>query len=160
MTDDAKADPVADQLAIQGVLHRYASALDNKDWPELEHVFTEEIRADFRSFGVSKIFRGRADDWAARLQSSLGGMQATQHLMGNHRYRLQGTRRARGSTYVQATHVCPNDWGGDRYVVGGRYDVSLDKIEGAWRIAAYALIVTWHSGDRHVLRAAARRQSR
>ena len=157
MTDDRTPQAIADQLAIREVLHRYASALDTKDWSDLAHVFTDEIRADFRTFGVRRAFKGRADDWIAMLQGSLGGMDATQHLMGNHRYQVQRNGRARGTTYLQATHICANALGGDLYTVGGRYDVALRKIEGAWRIASYTLIVTWRSGDRHVLRAAARR---
>ena len=158
MSVEPTPQSLADQLAIRDVLHRYASALDTKDWPDLHHVFSEEIRADFRAFGVKTIFRGRAEEWIRLMEGSLGGMDTTQHLMANHRYRLQGRQRATGTTYIQATHVCRNDAGGDRYVVGGRYDVTLRKVEGDWRISAYTLHVTWHSGDRHVLRAAAQRR--
>ena len=147
----------SDFLAIQDVLHRYASALDGKNWPDLRTVFTAEVRADFRSFGVKQVFTGPAGEWIARLEGTLSGMDATQHLMGNHHYTLAG-ERATGTTYLQATHVCANEAGGDHYVVGGHYEVDLHKAGEAWWIAAYTLVVSWQAGDRGVLRAARRRR--
>jgi hypothetical protein len=53
--------------------------------------------------------------------------------------------------------VCKNDWGGDTYTVGGHYAVEMQRGPAGWRIIMYALHVTWHDGDRHVLRAAMRK---
>ena len=83
-------------------------------------------------------------------------MDAVQHLMGNHLYTIEADQ-ARGTTSIRALHACKNDWGGDTYTVGGHYTVEMVRGPEGWRITHYALQVTWHDGDRHVLRAAARK---
>ncbi len=149
-------DSAAERQAVHDVMHRYALAIDTKDWPLLQVVFAERVRADFRSFGVKQVFDGAGRDWVERVRSAIAGMDATQHLMGNHLYEIEDGR-ATGTSYIQAIHVCKNDWGGDTYTIGGHYDVRMTRADDGWRIAEYALNVAWHQGDRHVLRAAARK---
>jgi hypothetical protein len=145
-----------DRLAVHDVMHRYALAIDTKTWSLLETVFADRLTADFRSFGSKQVFEGPAAEWVEILRSTLEGMDATQHLMGNHLYDITGDR-ARGTTYIQARHVCQNDWGGNTYTVGGHYTVEMLRRSEGWRIETYTLNVTWHDGDRHVLRAAVRK---
>lgn len=150
------SDRADDTIAVHSIMHRYALAIDTKDWDALAAVFADEVVADFRSFGAHEIFRGKSSEWVAQVGSTISGMDATQHLMGNHLYEI-GADRAEGTTYIQARHVCRNDWGGDVYTVGGHYDVQMARVDGTWKIAEYAINCTWHEGDRHVLKAAARR---
>ncbi len=147
---------VEHRLAVHDVMHRYAIAIDTKDWELLKKVFSDTITADFRSFGNKTVFEGPAADWIEIVRSTIQGMDATQHVMSNHLYGIDGTR-AHGTSYIQAIHICKNDWGGDTYTVGGHYTVEMSQRDEGWRIDKYALNVTWHDGDRHVLRAAARR---
>ena len=139
-------------------MHRYALAVDTKDWAALEQVFCPDVTADFRSFGARQVFTGSSTEWVATIRSTLDGMDATQHAMSNHLYAVDGDR-ANGTTYIQARHVCKNDWGGDTYTVGGHYAVELRLLDNEWRIERYTLHCTWHEGDRHVLKAAARRMA-
>ena len=145
-----------DRQAVHDVMHRYALAIDTKDWVGLAAVLDDRIRADFRSFGVRQVFEGAGADWADQIRTSIAGMDATQHLMANHLYSIAGDR-ATGTSYIQALHLCRNDWGGDRYTIGGHYDVEMARRGDGWRIAFYRLNVAWHQGDRHVLRAAIRK---
>ncbi len=147
---------VEDRLAVHDVMHRYALAIDTKDWDLLKTVFAASITADFRSFGNKTVFEGPASDWIEIVRSTIQGMDATQHVMSNHLYDVDGPR-AHGTSYIQAIHVCKNDWGGDTYTIGGHYTVSMHRGAEGWRIATYRLNITWHDGDRHVLRAATRR---
>ena len=144
------------RLAVHDIMHRYALAVDTKDWQLLETVFAEQLRADFRSFGSKQIYEGPAAGWIDLVRSTIQGMDATQHMMGNHLYDIAGNN-ARGTTYIRALHVCKNAWGGDMYTVGGHYTVEMVRRPAGWRITTYALHVTWHDGDRHVLRAAMRK---
>jgi len=147
---------LADRIAVEDVMHRYALAIDSKDWALLERVFADRLTADFRSFGVKNAFEGTRAEWIANVRGTIDGMDATQHMMANHLYDIDGDR-ATGTTYIRALHVCRNDWGGDRYTIGGYYDVTMARQADGWRITTYALNVTWSEGDRHVLRAATRR---
>lgn len=148
-----------ERVAIHDVMHRYALAIDTKDWGLLESVFCPEVTADFRSFGSKAVFTGSRNGWIAQVRATIEGMDATQHQMTNHLYTVDG-ERAQGTTYIRALHVCRNDWGGDRYTAGGHYHVGLLRAHGEWRVREYRLEVTFHEGDRHVLRAAARRAAR
>lgn len=147
-----------DRFAVHDVMHRYALAIDTKDWSLLETVFADRVTADFRSFGGKQIFEGSASEWVENVRSTIQGMDATQHLMGNHLYEIDGDN-ARGTTYIRALHVCKNDWGGDTYTIGGHYSVEMGRDPEGWRIDKYTLHIAWHEGDRHVLRAATRKVS-
>ncbi len=149
-------DRIEDLLAVQDVMHRYALAIDTRDWGELGTLFCTQISADFRSFGAKEVYRGPAAGWVQQVRATIAGMDATQHQMSNHSYGFE-QGRASGTTYIQARHVCRNDWGGDTYTIGGHYSVAMVLHRGAWLIESYTLRCTWHEGDRHVLRAAARR---
>ena len=142
-----------DRLAVHDVMHRYALAIDTKNWELLETVFADQITTDFRSFGGKEAFEGPAAGWIDTIRSTIDGMDATQHMMSNHLYEINGDR-ARGTTYIRALHVCKNDRGDDDYTVGGHYTVEMVRGSGGWRIVKYALQVTWHDGNRSVMRAA------
>lgn len=150
------SDAANDAIAVHNVMHRYALAIDTKNWEALGDVFADEVVTDFTSFGARDVFRGDRSSWVAQVSSTISGMDATQHLMGNHLYEIDD-ERAVGTTYIQARHVCRNDWGGDVYTIGGHYDVRMDRVDDEWKIAEYTLNCTWHDGDRHVLKAAERR---
>jgi hypothetical protein len=147
-----------DRLAVHDVMHRYALAIDTKNWTLLATVFADRVTADFRSFGSKEVFEGAAAGWIEAVRSTIQGMDATQHMMGNHLYTIDGDC-ARGTTDIRALHVCKNDWGGDSYTVGGHYTVEMVRSPEGWRIEKYTLHVTWHDGDRHVLRVATRKAS-
>lgn len=147
-----------DRLAVHDVMHRYALAIDTKNWTLLKTVFADQVTADFRSFGGKEVFEGSAAAWIDNIRSTVQGMDATQHTMSNHLYDIHGDR-ARGTTYIRALHVCKNDRGDDDYTIGGHYTVEMVRGSEGWRIAKYTLQVTWHDGNRHVLRAASRKAS-
>lgn len=148
-------ESTSDVIEVHNVMHRYAMAIDTKNWEALAAVFADEVTADFRSFGARDVYTGDGAGWVAQVGGTISGMDATQHLMGNHLYELDGSE-ASGTTYIQARHVCRNDWGGDVYTVGGFYEVEMVESGDGWKIRKYTINCTWHEGDRHVLKAAAR----
>lgn len=145
-----------ERFAVHDVMHRYALAIDTQDWALLETVFADRVTADFRSFGSKQVFEGPAAAWIENVRATIQGMDATQHMMGNHLYTIDADR-AHGTTYIRALHVCKNDWGGDTYTVGGHYSVEMVRSSAGWKVENYTLHVTWCDGDRHVLRAATRK---
>ena len=150
------SNPSDPRTAVHDVMHRYALAVDTKHWHQLVSVFTPTITADFRSFGAREVWDGPASGWVHQVKTTIAGMDATQHTMSNHLYDIKGDL-ATGTSYIQARHVCNNEWGGNTYIIGGHYEVSMSRVEGAWLISAYTLVCTWHEGNRQVLKAATRR---
>lgn len=145
-----------DRAEISDVLHRYAKAIDTKDWALLATCFTEDLEADFRSFAGKEVVSGRGR-WVEAIRSTIQGMDATQHLTGNHSHQVRGDE-ASLTAYIQAVHWLRNDRGDTEYTVGGYYDCELVRSPEGWRIRKYRLTVIWARGNRDILRLAQKKR--
>jgi 3-phenylpropionate/cinnamic acid dioxygenase small subunit len=153
MTDD-DLRTVADRMAISDVLHRYATAIDTKNFDLLHQVFDAEVETDFSSFGGKVRTCSRAE-WVDTIRNTVGGLDVTQHLTGNHVHQIDGDR-ANLVAYLQAFHRFCGSRGEPDYFIGGYYDCDLVRRPEGWRILRYALNTTWQRGNRDVMREAAR----
>ncbi len=143
-----------DRLELEDVMNRYAASIDLRDWARLRSVFADgEIEADFTSMGVNEVFRGPADRWVDTVRQSISGFDATQHFFANHSVEVDGDR-AVDTRYMQARHQVE----GAHYTIGGYYTGHMVRTPGGWRIARYALTVTFADGDRKLMGIAYRRQ--
>jgi hypothetical protein len=119
----------ADVEAITGVLVRYATAIDTKDWPLLRSCFIGDVVADYGDIGT---WRG-IDDLVGFMDAAHAGMGPTQHLLSNYRIDVDGDL-ASSVTYVHAVTVLardPDDW----IDTIGVYEDRLVRAEDGWRIA-------------------------
>ncbi|MEQ9643109.1 MAG: nuclear transport factor 2 family protein [Alphaproteobacteria bacterium] len=148
-------DQLNDRVAISDVLHRYCRAIDIKDWALLETCFTEDLEADFTSFAGRDVVCGR-DNWLKAIRLTISGLEATQHLTGNHTIALHGDAASLRAD-IQAVHILANPRGDGEYTVGGWYDIDLRRTDDGWRIGRYKLTVRWSRGNRDLLRLAAKR---
>ncbi|MDO9410844.1 nuclear transport factor 2 family protein [Patulibacter sp.] len=145
-------DPT-DRLDVIDLMHRYATALDTRDWELLAEVFTEDGATDYGELGG--INRG-PDAIAALCRGALAGLDASQHLIGNVTCALDGDVGT-ASCYFQAQHVIAGADGGDHLLVGGSYTDELRRVDGRWRIALRTLTPTWSSGNPEIFRIGAER---
>jgi hypothetical protein len=152
---DATVQELLDRADVSAVLHRYCRAIDTKDWALLESCFTEDMEADFRSFAGRETVKGQ-EPWLAAIRSSMAGMDATQHLSGNHNAQIDGDRATLRAD-IQAVHILHDARGDSEYTVGGWYDIEFTRAPEGWRIHRYSLTVSWHRGNRDLLRQAARK---
>jgi 3-phenylpropionate/cinnamic acid dioxygenase small subunit len=134
------ADEIADQLAIHDALFRYAHALDDRDWQLLRTCFTEDAVCEVgaKLTGIDSII--------AFAEGVLSRFDVTQHLIANPRCMIDGDR-AESVCDLQAQHIARGAPGGERYVIGGRYEDSLVRTPEGWRIAHRRLRVTWSEGN-------------
>lgn len=146
---------IADRLAVSDVMHRYATAIDTRDFGLLEQVFDDTVESDFSTLG-GKPWSGPRADWIEAVRLTVAGLTTTQHLTGNHVHRIEGDT-AHLNAYLQAMHHLSGARGDPDYLIGGHYDVDLARRPAGWRITRYRLTVTWQRGDRDVLRQAAKR---
>jgi len=144
----------AERLAVSDVLHRYATAIDTKNFDLLHQVFTAEVETDFTSFGGKPVRCSRAE-WVDTVRKTVGNLDATQHLTGNHVHQIDGDR-ATLVAYLQAFHRFSASRGEPDYIIGGYYDCDLVKTDEGWRISRYRLNTTWQRGNRDIMREAAR----
>jgi hypothetical protein len=89
MTPEEQIQLLADRAAISDVVHRYATALDTRDWDLYRSIFTDEIEMNYGSTGGVPE-RMKADDWVDRWRAQFAGFDATQHLSANHVYDIRG----------------------------------------------------------------------
>lgn len=83
-------------------------------------------------------------------RQTIGHLDATQHLVGNHVVNVDGDH-ATCVANIQGTHVLTNPSGGPTWTVGGRYDIALDRCANRWRVSAVSLTVRWTAGNQHIL---------
>jgi 3-phenylpropionate/cinnamic acid dioxygenase small subunit len=133
-----------DREQIVEALAEIAAALDSRDWDALREWFT----ADTHAYGV----RGQ-DALVEQVQAHLGGVGATQHLLGNHRVTVDGDT-ARALTYWRAHHVGTGPMDGSSFEAMGEYDDHLVRTAEGWRISRRWVDVRISVGDFAVLRPA------
>jgi len=141
--DPIELQGIADRFQIEDVLARYCTALDSKQWEMLTEVFAPDGVAEFGDLG------GRHEgprSIAEFVSSILGGLDASQHLLGNEVVRVSGDR-AKATCYFQAQHLLVSANGGNTYLVGGIYDDELVRTPEGWRIALRQLTPTWYDGN-------------
>src|SRR3972149_3056387 len=79
-----------DRQAVSGVVSRYATGIDMRDWTLYRTCFTDEVEIDFTSWSGGEAQRLPADQWVAGVRSGLAGFESTQHISTNHVITLDG----------------------------------------------------------------------
>jgi hypothetical protein len=131
------AAPLADRLAIQDVLCRYARGIDRCDEAVLRAVWWPGATADYGNGA------GDAGDWSGAVVTALGAMRRTQHFLGNMLIEIDGDG-ATAETYCRAYHEIDGTGGPEEMEVGGRYLDRLEKRDGEWRIAQRRYVLDWN----------------
>lgn len=132
---------LADRLAIQDVLCRYARGIDRCDEALLRSVWWPGATADYGSGTVD------AGDWSGQVVTALATMRRTQHFLGNMLIEIDGDR-ATAETYCRAYHEVDGDGRPAEMEVGGRYLDRLEKRDGEWRIADRRYVHDWNRNTR------------
>ena len=131
-----------DEREIHQVATRYCRALDTKDWALLDDVFVPEATGQL---GTPTMLVG-IEAIRGRIQSALGHLDDSQHLVGNHEIAVDGDA-ATHRCYLQAQHIRKAATGGPNYIVAGRYEDRLVRTDAGWRIAHRTLTVMWTDGN-------------
>jgi ketosteroid isomerase-like protein len=139
MMDTPQLLDLAARVEITEAMYKVARSLDRCEWDLLESVITDDIVIDMSSYaGESSVFG--AEEWLARGQRLFPNLTATQHLMAN------------PVVEVQAKHVRVTQDGQATYDLGGYYTVGFRRcVDGRWRIARFALTVTWEEGNPSIM---------
>ena len=137
---------LVDKSQIGDLLAQYSTALDTRDWDALGQVFTADASCDYGSLGSP---RG-VDEITSLVRSTLSGLDATQHLIGNVTVQTDGDQ-ATADCYLIAQHIRTGAPGGDHYLIGGRYSDRLVRTPQGWRISHRTLHRMWTTGNRGVI---------
>ncbi|MDD3352074.1 nuclear transport factor 2 family protein [Zoogloea sp.] len=140
--DEVTLDTLLDEARIGKVLMGYAEALDRRDWPALEQVFTADATAHYTSIGH---FEGR-EAIIEVVRQALSVCGPTQHLIGTVRIAVHGDG-ATARCYLQAIHAGLGDYRDRTLTVWGEYRDRLVRRPEGWRIAHRELALIHMSGD-------------
>lgn len=141
------SDASADRWGLVDLLNAYGGALDDRDWDALAACFAADGSADYGpELGVH---HGGAAV-AALCRGVLASLDATQHVITNHRFDLRGDA-AEVRCHVVAQHTRAGASGGENYTLGGSYRLAAVRDGDAWRIRRLVLHVRWREGNPAVL---------
>ena len=116
-----------DRFAIQDLMVRYATAIDNRDWALLRSCFTEQCNAEYGEFGAWST----ADDLAEAMDGMHKHVGVSLHRMSNISPVADGDD-ALSKTYVDVTILTKD---GDKAIKAtGWYEDRLVRQDGGWKI--------------------------
>lgn len=126
---------VADQLAIQAVLHLHCRGLDRLDRESIQCAYWPEAEVDYGSF------KGSAHLFAELVVGALGEKYAlTRHSLSNTLIQFSGNS-ARSESSVNAAHLLID--AKEEMLFYGRYLDTLEKRHGLWKILHRQVVMDW-----------------
>ncbi|MGV0737703.1 nuclear transport factor 2 family protein [Mycobacterium syngnathidarum] len=129
-----------DQLEIQALLTRYATAVDSKDWERYRSVFTEDARIDYSSAGAVVGTRDEVVDWFA---ANFGVIPWSMHYITN----IEILETDGDTATVRAMFYNPMQLPGmpEMSVCGGYYHHELVRTADGWRSRSLREENVWFS---------------
>ncbi len=123
---------ISDRIEISDLLIRYTKAIDEKDWPLLDRVFTPDAELDYVSSGG---IAGAYPEVRTWLEKALAPFPETLHLIGNTEVELDGdTARVRTAVY-NPMFFANADGSRHHFAVGAYYVDEMVRTPEGWRIA-------------------------
>lgn len=123
---------ISDRMEIEDLLVDYCHAIDTRDWPALDQVFTPDAVIDYTATGG---IRGELPQIKDFLATALSGFASFQHMIGASRIRIDGDG-ATARTICHNPMVLDGGSGQARVMfVGLWYVDELVRTDAGWRIA-------------------------
>jgi hypothetical protein len=147
MTDAEKLQALWDRAQIIELMHRYATAVDSKEWTTLRSLFTNEIGCEMIGLkaDLGLPVATTADRWIDVISRGLAQYSVTQHSISNHRVEIGG-EKAVCTAYVIARHFIPDGKGANAiFDVGGYYANDVVRTADGWKIRKWKLVGTWET---------------
>ncbi|MEZ4333342.1 MAG: nuclear transport factor 2 family protein [Myxococcota bacterium] len=142
---DPTLEELADRLAIQALLYRYARMVDFRQWELFDQVFAKEATCDYVSSGG---IRGPAREVMDWLDRALAPWPTNIHAVTNLEIEFEPERRGARSTCYFVAPMARGEMGRDQLVItnSGLYVDRLRKTEAGWRIVEREMRMTIMQG--------------
>ena len=138
-------EEIVDKQKIIDLTIAYTWIIDRGPRENLYEIFTDDA-----VFIIDVRRLNGLDEILGKIERTLGGLSASQHLISNHQELIDGDN-ATCSCYLHAQHTLHGTEGGDNYVMAGRYVDKLIRVGTEWRIVERELILDWVEGNPKVL---------
>ena len=128
-------EQVSDRLELQQLVTDYAYAIDERDWPRLDHIFTPDAQIDYTAMGGIKGDFATVRAW---LPEALKHFPAYMHLTGNLSFEIAGDT-ATGKVACFNPMVIPKPEGGSETMMLGLWYLDrYRRTPQGWRISERA----------------------
>ena len=138
-------DQLEEKQKIVDLTIAYTWIIDHGPRERLREIFTENA-----VFIIDTRHLNGIDEIRGKIERTLGGLSASQHIVSNHQVSIDGNT-ATSRCYLHAQHTLNGTEGGDNYVMAGRYIDKLIQVGDEWRIIERKLILDWTEGNPKVL---------
>ena len=125
---------VADRIALQDVMLRYAAGVDERDMDMYRSCFADDV--EVVGFGDATVHGAEA--WVDYVVNALERFGPTQHMLGPQLATVDGDE-AQARTDVQALHYLKEPEGGT-LTLWATYKSNMRRIDGAWKIVRHELV--------------------
>ena len=125
---------LADRIALQDVMLKYAAGVDERDFDLYSSCFMENV--EILDFGDSAI-HGR-DNWVVFVREALNAYGPTQHMLSPQFATITGDD-AHCRTDVQALHYLKAPEG-EILTLWATYETDMKRIDGDWKISRHRLV--------------------
>lgn len=150
MTDDHMIRDLADREAIRTLRYRFGRALDTRDWPLFESLFTDDIEADFTAFGLPLIHGPKQQLIGFFRQAFRREEMRTQQCYGNFLISIDGDR-AHCISSLHGHHYVKDLAAGEVFELRATYHDHLVREGDGWRLTALRLEVISMVGNAGML---------
>jgi ketosteroid isomerase-like protein len=125
---------VADRIALQDVMLKYAAGVDERDFDLYASCFLENV--EVVDFGEGPI-NGR-DEWVEYVKGALDNYGPTQHMLGPQLATIDGDN-AHCRTDVQALHYLKQPEG-EILTLWATYETDMIRTNEGWKISRHRLV--------------------
>jgi len=145
MVEPNRIQEISDRLEIGDLLIRYCTAIDSKQYDDLDAVFTPEAIIDYTSAGG---IRGTLSEIKKWLSQVLSLFPMTQHVVGNVVVKIEGDRATSRCVFFNPMGLPPPEGKKGLKVLcfGGYYNDTLTRTGDGWRICERVEESSWDSG--------------
>ena len=145
--ETAAPSPSETRIEVVETCTRMAVHADRRAWALLRGLFAEEVLLDYTSLTGGDPVQLTPDEIVVAWSATLGGYDATQHLIANHLVQVDGDRAVCTASF-QATHRLAGPHGSPLWTLGGDYRWELTRIDGRWLINSVVMTATWGDGNK------------
>jgi len=146
MVEPSRIQEISDRLEIGDLLVRYCTAIDSKQYDDLDCVFSRDAVVDYTSAGG---IRGTLPEIKRWLSEVLDLFPMTQHVVGNVVVKIEGDRATSRCVFFNPMGLpLPEGKRGFKVLFfGGYYNDTLTRTGDGWRISERVEESTWECGS-------------
>jgi ketosteroid isomerase-like protein len=145
ITSAAIQSSARDHAAVTATVEGIARGADLHQWDAVRSAFAEQVELDYGSPEQLS-----PENIVSRWQPLLEAFDATQHAIHDLRIQIDGERATATSRFL-ATHVLRGAPGGDVWTLAGRYEHSLVRTPGGWKVTRLRMVPGESSGNTSLL---------